>query len=105
MRIRTAASTAHDARIQLLAALAITVVGLSLNAPLLTALGAGAAGYLIGQGAHPLARVDPRFSRTVTGHPPARPVPPAESLEGLGLAPEDFDRQLAATGWPRSPDP
>ncbi len=104
MRIQTAASTAHDARIQLLAALAITVVGLYLNAPFLIALGAGAAGYLIGQGAHQPSRVDTRFSRTVTGQHPARPVPPEESLDGLGLAPEDFDRQLAATGWPRSPN-
>ena len=104
MRIQTAASTAHDARIQLLAALAITVVGLYLNAPFLIALGAGAAGYLIGQGAHQPARVNTQFLRTVTGQHPARPVPPEESLDGLGLAPEDFDRQLAATGWPRSPN-
>ena len=104
MRIRRTPRYSQDTRIQLLAALAITVVGLYLNAPFLTALGAGAAGYLIGQGAHQPSRVEAGFLRSVEGQRPAWPAPSEESLDGLGLAPEVFDRQLAASGWPRSRD-
>ena len=104
MRIRKARLDPQDPRLLLLAAVVATMTGLGLHLPVLAALGAGVAGYWLGQ-AERLLTVDPRARarRRLT-----RPEPESEWPATLDdadlLAPETFEQQLAASGWPRSPD-
>lgn len=102
MRIRKAKLDPQDPRWLLLAAVAATLAGLALQVPLLAALGAGTAGYLLGHAEHLLTRTGRPQGRSRAGQ--SAPPPDAAELEDAPLAPDVFEQQLAVSGWPRSPD-